>query len=153
MPFLRWCVFLFAIKSTIPNELLDCNDVGSTSNWSVQVDNQAELDDFMNNTTSFTAEIASRCIRLSLKNGTYQLDVVKMMQLKLGAEGGLVIAGVNGTVNINCTANTSNLEELRNISISNVSLVSFDGLIFNSCPVPIVIEEVSVVVVQNCMFR
>ena len=153
MPFLRWCVFLFAIKSTIPNELLDCNDVGSTSNWSVQVDNQAELDDFMNNTTSFTTETASRCIRLSLKNGTYQLDVVKMMQLKLGTEGGLVIAGVNGTANINCTANTSNLEELRNISISNVSLVSFDGLIFNSCPVPIVIEEVSVVVVQNCVFR
>ena len=155
MPFLRWCIFLFVIKSTVSNDLSYCNEVGSTSNWSVHVDNQAELDDFMNNVTSFTDESASRCIRLSLTNGTYELDVVKMMQLKLGTEGGLVIVGVAGAVNINCTASTSNLEELRNIlrPISNVSLVSFDGLIFNSCPVPIVIEEVSVVVVQNCVFR
>ena len=155
MLFLSWCIFLFAIKNTDSNDLLDCNDEGSASNWSVHVDNQAELNDFMNNVTSFTGETASRCIRLSLTSGTYQLDVVKMMQLKLGTEGSLVIVGVAGAVNINCTASTSNLEELRNIfrPISNVSLVSFDGLIFNSCPVPIVIEEVSVVVVQNCVFR
>jgi len=130
---------------TTSNNLLDCNDIRSTqestSNWIVQVYNQAELDDFMNNATSFTNETSNRCIQLSLTRGTYTLDVVNMMQLKLGTGGGLIVV--------------SDLDELRNSfrSISNVALVAFDGLIYDSCPVPKVIEEVSVVVVKNCTFR
>ena len=63
--------------------------------------------------------------------------------------------GVAGHVEIHCIASTSNLDELRSIfrPISNIALVAFDGLIYDSCPVPIVIEEVSVVVVKNCTFR
>ena len=148
-------VALFLVKGITSSDSLNCSDVRSTSNWSVHIDNQAELDDFMNNATSFTDETANRCIRLSLTGGTYTLDVLKMMQLQLGTGGSLIVVGVADYVEIDCTASTSNLDELRNIfkPISNVSLVAFDGLIFNSCPVPIVIEEVSVVVVKDCVFR
>jgi len=131
--------------------------VRSASKWIVHVNNQAELDDFINNATSFTEKTANRCIQLSLTGGKYILDVVKIMQLKLGTGGGLMVIGVGvaGGVIINCTAGTSNLDELRNIfrPISHVALIAFDGLIFSSCPVPIVIEEVSVVVIKNCVFR
>ena len=36
--------------------------------------------------------------------------------------------------------------------IANVSLVVLDRLIFTECPVPVVLEEVSTVIVQNCEF-
>ena len=149
---------MFLIKEITPNDSLDCynnNNVRSTSNWSVHANNQAELDDFMKNATSFTNETANRCIRISLTGSKYTLDVVKMMQLKLGMRGSLIVVGVAGHVEIDCTASTSNLDKLRNIfkPISNISLVAFNGLIFNSCPVPIIIEEVSVVVVNSCVFR
>ena len=127
MSILWWCVFLFLIKRITS---LDCNDVSSTSNWVVHVENQAELDDFMNNATFFTAddETTNRCIQLSLTGGAYTLDVVKMMQLKLGTGGGVMIVGVAGAVDIDCTASTSNLDELRNIfkPISDVALVAVD---------------------------
>jgi len=160
---LWWYVFLFLTKRITSNDVLGCNarctcnDVSSASKWIVHVNNQAELDDFINNATSFTDKTANRCIQLSLTGGKYTLDVVKIMQLKLGTGGGLMVVGVgvDGGVDINCTASTSNLNELRNTfrPISHVALIAFDGLIFNSCPVPIVIEEVSVVVIKNCVFR
>ena len=87
---LWWCVFSFLIKMTTSNNLLDCNDIRSTQNSTsnsilhVQAYNQTELDDFMNNATFFTNETNNRCIQLSLTRGTYTLDVIKMMQLKLG---------------------------------------------------------------------
>jgi len=143
---------LFLVKKITSQDLFDCNVV---SNWSVHANNQAELDDFINNATSFTDETTDRCIRVSLTGGTYTLDVVKMMQLKLGPSGSLIVVGLASHVEINCIASTSNLNELRNIfkPISSVSLVAFNRLVFNSCPVPIVIEEVSVVVVNSCVFR
>ena len=154
---LWWCFTLFLVKEITSNNSLDCynNNVRSTSNWSVHADNQAELDDFMTNATSFTDETANRCIRVSLTGSKYTLDVVKMMQLKLGTSGSLIVVGVVGHVEIDCTASTTNLNKLIKSfkPISNISLVAFSGLVFNSCPVPIIIEEVSVVVVNSCVFQ
>ena len=55
----------------------------------------------------------------------------------------------------NCTASQSDLEELREVvqPISRASLVLMDGLVFTGCPVPIMIEEASSVVIQNCVFQ
>ena len=78
------------------------------------------------------------------------------MRMKLGTSGGLVIVGAtNPRVTINCVvANVSDLEELINNStlVTDVSLVVLDGLLFAQCPVPVVFEEISTVIVQNCVF-
>ena len=66
----------------------------------------------------------------------------------------LAIIGNYETVNIHCTTNVTDLEELRDIlkPISRAQSVLFDGLVFTKCPVPIVIEEVYTVMILNCVF-
>ena len=129
----------------------------SIANWNVSIRGQTELDNFVENITSFTDENTDKCIRLFLTEKSYKLDVIRLMKIKLGAGGGLVVVGaVSPRVKITCATSVSRsaLEELRNISrpISKVSLVALYGLIFMGCPVPLVFEEVSTVVVQNCDF-
>ena len=134
-----------------------CSD--NVPNWAVSVHNQTELDTFMEETMS--SEMSSinsiRCIQLSLAGDfSYRLNIVKMMQINLGTGDGtgLIVVGVNRRVKIECFANVTDLEELRKIlkPISNISLLILDGLIFVRCPVPILIEEVSLIVVKNCEF-
>ena len=153
---LSWFVFL-SYTTTCANGsyILKCSD--GMYNWTVSVHDQAELDNFMEQATSPIDKNTSRCIQLSLTGDfRYRLNIVKMMQIQLGTAGGLIIMGVNGgTVAIDCVASVPDMEELKRslTPISNTSLVVFDGLTFVKCPVPILIEEVSLIVVQNCEFR
>lgn len=133
----------------------ECSDIAD--NWTVSVHNQTELDNFMEQTTLFTD--TSRCIQLSLIGDVryrvrYRLDIVKLMQINLRTSGGLIVEGTNRPVEIDCSANISNITQSKGVPkpISNTSLVLFDGLTFVRCPVPIMIEEVSTVVVKNCEF-
>ena len=76
------------------------------------------------------------------------------MRMKLGTSGGLVIVGTtNPRVTINCVV--ANVSDLINNStlVADVSLVVLDGLLFAQCPVPVVLERVATVIVQNCMFK
>ena len=56
---------------------------------------------------------------------------------------------------INCKTGFSDLEMLSKTvqPLSRASLVLLDGLVFIGCPVPILIEEASNVIVQNCVFQ
>ena len=130
-----------------------CSD--NVPNWTVSVHDQAGLNTFMEEAMSSIN--SSRCIQLSLAGDfSYRLNIVKMMQINLGTGDGtgLIVVGVNRRVKIECFANVTDLEELRKIlkPISNISLLILDGLIFVRCPVPILIEEVSLIVVKNCEF-
>jgi len=124
----------------------------------VSINGQEELDNFIDSVTSFTVNDKNRCIQLLLNGLSYKLDLIKVMSasaVELGTGGGLVMIGVSKPrVTINCVANSSELEELRSNlrPIANVSLVVLDGLKFTGCPVPVVLEEVSTVIVQNCDF-
>ena len=143
-----WFVFLGRDRVKA-NYMYKCSD--NAYNWTVSVHDQTELDNFMEQTASFTD--TSRCIQLSLIGDIrYRLDIVELMQIKLGTSGGLIVVGTNSQ--IDCDANISNIEHSDRVPkpISNTSLVIFDGLTFVKCPVPIMIEEVSSVVVQNCDF-
>ena len=143
---------------------VNCCPNDAAYNWTVSVYDQEELDDFMKQSdatsVSTTGEPTddnktSRCIRLSIMGDfRYRLDIVKLMQIKLGTSGGLVVVGMNGSVEIDCVASASDIKELKRLlkPISNASLVMFDGLTFANCPVPILIEEVSLIAVQNCNF-
>ncbi|XP_065904297.1 uncharacterized protein [Dysidea avara] len=118
----------------------------------VTITKQSELDQFLNSATS---RDKVRCVHLSLAAGnSYKLNIVKFMQINLEHNASLIVVGEGGGVDINCTASLSDLEELRklNLSLSRASLVLLDGLVFTSCPVPIVIEEVLTVVINNCYF-
>lgn len=57
-------------------------------------------------------------------------------------------------VNINCTTNITDPEMLRRAlrPLSHAQLISFDGLVFAECPTPILIEDVTMVMVVNCVF-
>ena len=128
----------------------------SVVRWNVSIDKQEELDNIVHNITS-TNDDKDRCIQLFLTGKSYALDIIKIMRMKLGTSGGLVIVGAasNPRVTINCVvANVSDLEELINNStlVADVSLVVLDGLLFAQCPVPVVLEEVSTVIVQDCLF-
>ena len=140
--------------------ILNCfnETINSVVRWNISIYEQEELDKFIDNVTS-TNDDKDRCIQLFLTGESYTLDVMKIMRIKLGAGGGLVIVGVanDAPVTINCVATSnaiSDSEELINNStlVSNVSLVVLDGLLFTECPVPVVLEEVSTVIVQNCVF-
>ena len=127
----------------------------SISTWNVTVHGQEELNVFVSNVTSLKSKSVDRCIQLYLTGKNYTLDIIKLMKMELGTGGGLVMVGLaNPRVEINCVASVSELKELRSIfrPISNVSLVVLEGLLFTSCPVPVVLEEVSNVIVQNCEF-
>ena len=145
-----WFVFLGRI---VAYNLYTCSD--NVANWTVSVHDQAGLDTFMEEAMSTIN--SSRCIQLSLAGDfSYRLNIVKMMQINLGTDdgAGLIVVGVNRRAKIKCFDSVTNLEELRKIlkPISNVSLFILDGLIFVRCPVPILVEEVSLIVVKNCEF-
>ena len=115
----------------------------------ILVSNQSEIDQFMN-----TGPPITTCIHLCLVGGyTYKVNMMKMMLW--GTNSSLIIESKNNTAEIDCTADSSDLEELSKTlqPLSRASLVLLDGLIFTGCPVPILIEEASNVVVQNCVFR
>ena len=58
-------------------------------------------------------------------------------------------------VDIDCVGGPTNLEELFEAvqPLSRASLLILDSLIFLECPVPLLIEEVSKVVISNCIFQ
>ena len=115
--------------------------------------NQRQLDLFLQDVIfSNSRNTTTKCIQLSLIGDSFNLDLLQLMRVNLGTNGSLMI--VSDSVIINCSTNVTDLEELRDTlqPISRALLVLFDGLVFTKCPVPIVIEEVSNVMIQNCVF-
>ena len=119
--------------------------------YNISINGLSELNDFVNKLTDNDED---RCIQLFLTGKSYTLDMINIMRSKLGTSGGLVIVGVpNLRVTKSYIANMPSLEELINSTlVANVSLVVLDGLVFTECPVPVVLERVSTVIVQNCVF-
>ena len=119
----------------------------------VTVSNQSQLDEFVANVSSQDESNKATCIQLSFTGmgRSFKLDLLQLMRINL-VNGSLVITG--NSVNINCITNVTDSEELRKLlhPISRALLVLFDGLVFTRCPVPIVFEEVSNVIIQNCVF-
>ena len=116
-----------------------------------RISDQSQFDLIMKN-LSDEDHNTTRCIHLSLTGNNFIVDLPQLMRINLGTNGSLVITGYS-TV-INCSTTVTDLESLRNTlqPISRADLAMFDGLVFIRCPVPIVIEEVSNVVIQNCVF-
>ena len=124
--------------------------------WNVSVASQSQLDQFIENVTAHNGERNTSYFRLSLvSENAYVLDIVRLMNINLIDGGSLIIESNGGTVEIDCTASHSDLEELREVlqPISRASLVLMDGLVMTGCPVPIMIEEASNVTIQNCIFQ
>ena len=128
------------------------------SNFStVTITDQRRLDELLEDSTIFSnnndVDNVSKCIQLSFIGNSFQLDLLQLMRVNLGTNGSLMIIAGNSVI-LNCIVNTTDLKELRKSlqPISRALLVLFDGLVFIRCPVPIVFEEVSNVIIQNCVF-
>ena len=95
----------------------------------------------------------TKCIQLLLAGNSFELDLLLFTRINSGS---LAIIGIN-SVNIHCntTTNVTYLENrLKNLQpLSRAVLLLFDGLVFTKCPIPIIIEKVSNVIIQNCVFR
>ena len=115
------------------------------------ISDQSQLDLFITNTSLY--DNSTKCIQLSLDGSSFNVDLLQLMRLNLGTNGSLEITG--DSVNINCSINITDHVELKDMLqpiISRALLVLLDGLVFTKCPVPILIEEVSTVIVRNCVF-
>ena len=123
--------------------------------WNATVVTQLELTRFIENVTAYTdRKNTTNCVYLSLAGGNnYELDIVRIM--KISVNGNLIIESNGNLSEITCTASLSDLDELSQIikPLSGATLVLLDGLVFTGCPVPILIEEASNVVIQNCVFQ
>ena len=115
------------------------------------ISDQSQLDLFIRNASLY--DDSTKCIRLSLNGRSFNIDLLRLMRINLGTNGSLEITG--DSVNINCFINTTDHVKLKDMPqpiISHALLVCLDGLVFTKCPVPILIEEVSTVIVRNCVF-
>jgi len=144
----------------------DCSAlVGVTDdvqNVNRQVLNQSQLDRFIDNLISQRQEDQGRprCIQLSLAGGTYQLNMTKFIHgVDLKENDGLIVRGEGGAVNIQCLiTDSANMSQnisgfLQSRRLLNASMVVFDGLTFTRCLLPVYVEQVNFVMIQNCVFR
>ena len=135
------------------------NNVDCVCPKDVLIKNQTELDRYTKDViqSPTRANNDTRCIQWSLTGSAYQLDLIKLMKINLQQNDSLIIQGHNGTmVDIDCVGRPSYLEEFGLEAIrplSHASLIVLDSLNIMGCPVPILIEEVSKVMINNCVFQ
>ena len=142
--------------------LFTTNEVGSVSSSvssencfnssTVTITDQTQLDKLIQDLVSSNNSNTTQCIHWSFVGNTFRLDIVQLMRINMPINATLAISG--NSVNLQCTSNITDQERLQEIlqPISRAQLVLFDGLVFTECPVPIVIEEVYNVMIQNCVF-
>ena len=131
-------------------DIVYCNNNVSEDSTVWNISTQLELNRFMENATTYSDKRNSRCYHLLLAGeNNYIVDILSLM--KIGTNGNLIVMSEGGLAEISCTANKE-LPQVE-LSLSRASLVLLDGLIFTGCPVPILIEEASNVVIQNCVFQ
>ena len=118
----------------------------------VTITDQTQLDNVLQYLISSDNSNSTQCIHWTFVGDTFQLNLVQLMRINLPINGSLTIKG--NSVNLQCTTNITDKERLQEIlePISRARVVLFDGLVFTECPVPIVIEEVYNVMIQNCVF-
>ena len=119
-----------------------------------KINSQDELDRYIEDAIR-SGNNDTRCIQWTLIGSAYQLDLIKLLKIQLQQNDSLIIQGHNGRVAIDCVGGPLNLEEdLEAIQpLSHASLFVLDSLNFMGCPVPILVEEVSKVVISNCVFQ
>ena len=160
---LLFVVLMYGSATFARNDCSALADVtGGVQRVTKQVSNQLQLDQFLDNITSQRQDRGrARCIQLSLSGGTYHLNVTKFVHgIDLKKNDSLIVRGEHGAVNIYClvddSANISQngiSEFLQSRRILNASMVVFDGLVFTGCLLPIYVEKVNTVVIQNCVFQ
>ena len=149
--------YMLAMKIFVYYLLLCLGSICVDCACPIEVKSQAELDRSIDDVISFTSgSNDTRCIQWILTGSAYQLDLLKLMKINLQQNDSLIIQGHNGTmVDIDCVGGPSDLEEILNVTqpLSRASLIVLDSLNIMGCPVPILIEEVSKVMINNCDFQ
>ena len=145
-------IFYLLTLSSLISDANSCCE----AEWNAFITNQSELDQFVE--ASRLNHSDGKCVCLSLVgNNSYTLDIVDFMNVTsffIANSGSLIMQGVDGKVEIDCISSQSEVDKLVQSlqPISNALLVIFNELVFNNCPVPVLIEDVSTVIIENCVF-
>lgn len=121
--------------------------------WDVSIHDQRELENFFKNATSRTDNI-THCIRVLFEGHAFELDLPRLMRVDVGIGGSFIMIGSAGTVRLSCVSTTVDMEELRNSlqPISDAAFVMVKNFSFTGCPVPLLVERVAIVEIENCVF-
>ncbi|XP_065913374.1 uncharacterized protein [Dysidea avara] len=153
-----YSLYIGLVCLTVVRVVVSSTAYCSTTNFTVS--NQSQLVRLLDNMTLLMKEEGPRCIQLSLAANIYDMFAIAefVSRVHLTILDSLVVVGeVSGMVDINCDNVTMVSEKnyLNNtdVKIIRTSMVVFDGLQFTRCLLPIHVEEVNTVVIQNCVFR
>ena len=124
------------------------------------INNQSDLEQLWTNPMiAAPPEGPSRNITIQMAANNYILDIPKFVRALNLADGDiLTIAGlIGGITNISCldynTSSNDDLDILRNASFTNAARIVCNGITFTRCQAPLRIENVSTVIVENCVFQ
>ena len=123
------------------------------------ISNQSDLEKLWTNPMIAPPEGPSRNITIQMAANDYILDIPKFVRALNLADGDiLTIAGpIGGIINISCldynTSSNDDLDILRNASFANAARIVCNGITFTRCQAPLRIENVSTVIVENCVFQ
>lgn len=128
----------------------------------VLINNQSDLDQNLEGlrcTANGTAPVGgsrpSRNITIKMNANDYILDIVEFVNAVNLTDGDVfTLRGTGGTINISCSSysNTS-YDLLRMASFKRALEIVYDGITFTSCPAPLRIEDVTSVIIENCVFQ
>ena len=124
------------------------------------INNQSDLEQLWTNPMiAAPPEGPSRNITIQMAANIYILDIPKFVRALNLADGDiLTIAGpIGGITDISCvdynTSSNDDLDILRNASFANAAKIVCNGITFTRCQAPLRIENVSTVIVENCVFQ
>ena len=122
--------------------------LGMMSNDRVKIDDQQNLDQSINHLTSVPYN-QSRCVTLTVsyrENYTYKIDLLQL--LKIQSNFVMIGQGLK-QVRLDCTGNVNDTDN----PLSGLEYVGFYRIAFYDCKIPLWIENVTHVDIEEVIFR
>ena len=114
----------------------------------VRIDDQEKLDQAINNLTGVQYK-KLECVKLNIlnmKNRSYKIDLVELLKIK----SNFVIAGLGlKQISLECTGTSNDTDS----PLSGLEYVGFHRIAFYNCKVPLWVENVVTVEMEEVMFQ
>ena len=142
--------------------ILNGNTSQFTDDIKVRINNQSDLEQLLKSATIAPRDTGtSRNITIWISANNYTLDIPKFLRvINLTYGDTLTMMGLNeglGAPAITCvhynTSLNDSLIKLKDASFADASRIVCNGIKFTRCQAPLRIENVSMVIMENCDFE